>query len=92
MTSYTAHKELVRSQGKECNGKLKSRDLAIFIQRAHVIQVRRPDIMVKSKEICHTWLTAMWQAVPGVGRVEEKEIRENIKNWLMRYGRSEEPW
>ena len=48
------------------------------IQTDHVIQARRPDIIVKDKEIDHTWIIDI--AVPGDKRVEEKE-REKIEKY-----------
>ena len=48
------------------------------IQTDHVIQARRPDIVVKDKEIDHTWIIDI--AVPGDSRTEEKE-REKIEKY-----------
>ena len=48
------------------------------IQTDHVIQARRPDIVVKDKELDHTWIIDI--AVPGDGRVKEKE-REKVEKY-----------
>ena len=47
------------------------------IQTDHVIQARRPDIVVKDKGISHIWVIDI--AVPGDGRVEEKEKEKGEK-------------
>ena len=48
------------------------------IQTDHVIQVRRPDIVVKDKELDHTWIIDI--AVPGDARVEDKE-KEKVEKY-----------
>ena len=48
------------------------------IQTDHVIQARRPDIVVKDKELDHTWIIDI--AVPGDARVEDKE-KEKIEKY-----------
>ena len=47
------------------------------IQTDHVIEARRPDIVVLDKEMDHTWVIDI--AVPGDGRVEEKEKEKREK-------------
>lgn len=48
------------------------------IQTDHVIQARRPDIVVKEKGLDHTWIIDI--AVPGDSRIEEKE-KEKIEKY-----------
>ena len=48
------------------------------IQTDHVIQARRPDIVVKDKELDHTWIIDI--AVPGDARVEDKE-KEKVEKY-----------
>jgi hypothetical protein len=48
------------------------------IQTDHIIQARRPDIVVQEKEINHTWIIDI--AVPGDARVTEKE-REKVERY-----------
>ena len=48
------------------------------IQTDHVIQARRPDIIVMDKEMDHTWIIDI--AVPGDSRIEEKE-REKVEKY-----------
>ena len=48
------------------------------IQTDHVIQARRPDIIMKDKELDHTWLIDI--AVPGDGRVKDKE-KEKVEKY-----------
>ena len=48
------------------------------IQTDHIIQARRPGIVVKDKELDHTWVIDI--AVPGDGRVEEKE-QEKVEKY-----------
>ena len=50
----------------------------MMIQTDHVITARRPDIVVKDKLLDHTWLIDV--AVPGDGRVKEKE-REKVEKY-----------
>ncbi|XP_069991778.1 uncharacterized protein [Penaeus vannamei] len=47
-------------------------------QTDHVIQARRPDIVVKDKEMNHTWIIDI--TMPGDARTEEKE-REKIEKY-----------
>ena len=47
------------------------------IQTDHVIEARRPDIVVLDKELDHVWVIDI--AVPGDGRVEEKEKEKREK-------------
>ena len=49
------------------------------IQTDHVIQARRPDIVVKDKESDPKWIIDI--AVPGKARLEDKE-KENMENIL----------
>ena len=49
------------------------------IQTDHVIQARRPDIVVKDKESDPKWIIDI--AVPGKARLEDKE-KENVENIL----------
>ena len=51
---------------------------AISIQTDHVIQARRPDIVMKDKELDHMWLIDI--AVPGDGRIKDKK-QEKVKNY-----------
>ena len=48
------------------------------IQTDHEIQARRPDIIMKDKELDHTWLIDI--AVPGDGRVKDKE-KEKVEKY-----------
>ena len=43
-----------------------------------MIQARRPDIVVKDKELNHTWIIDI--AVPGDDRVEDKE-KEKVEKY-----------
>ena len=43
-----------------------------------MIQTRRPDIVVKDKELDHTWIIDI--AVPGDARVEDKERVEKYQD------------
>ena len=48
------------------------------IQTDHIIQARRPDIVVQDKENDHTWIIDI--AVPGDARFKEKE-REKVEKY-----------
>ena len=43
-------------------------------QTDHMIQVKRPDILVKDMDLDHTWLGDI--AVPRYGKVEDKELEK----------------
>ena len=43
-------------------------------QTDHMIQARRPDILVKDMDLDHTWLGDI--AVPRYGKVEDKELEK----------------
>jgi len=53
------------------------------IETDYVIQARRPDIVVKDKEMNHTWIIDI--AMPGDARIEEKEekiARKISRLWM----------
>ena len=53
-------------------------DQILWDQTDHVIQARRPDIVVKGKELDHTWMIDI--AVPRDARVKDKE-KEKVKKY-----------
>ena len=57
---------------------LQNQNAKILMQTDHVIQARRPDIVVKDKELDHTWLIDI--AVPGDRIVNDRE-REKVKKY-----------
>ena len=50
----------------------------VSVQTDHIIEARRPDIILVDKELNHTWIVDI--AVPGDGRVDSKE-KEKVEKY-----------